>query len=209
MIKYYPSFRIRTNLTAGRNQFTLNGRPYTGKYYETYDGKAYTGASPLYGKNELLEKVSYYYNISANVVTNNTSRVTEDLIEKSKVNTNRQLGAPVPYYPNPQQEDYNKGYLNRYFLKKENDKGYVMEISQEEYANITNGNANYDITRYQVIKLFWKLTGPLRSVRISQYDTRAGIIDTNERLVNEADKTFLGIKAFIGGEYSKFARPIS
>lgn len=209
MIRYYPSFRIKTNLVASRGQFNLNGRPYVGKYYETFDGKAFSGASPIYGKNELLTKISDYKNIGQVAIDSNHPSVIENLAKNSTVKMKRQIGAPTPYYPEPNDSDYNKGYINRYFLKKENDRGYVMEISEEDYANITNGTANYDITRYQTIKLFWKLTGPLNSVRISQYDVRAGIIDTNQRLVEQADKTFLGIKAFIGGEYSKFARPTS
>jgi hypothetical protein len=60
---------------------------------------------------------------------------------------------------------------------------------------------------WQEIELFWKLTGPLNQKRVSQYDVRAGIIDTNKRLVENANKTFLGIKDFIGDDYAKFSRP--
>jgi hypothetical protein len=42
---------------------------------------------------------------------------------------------------------------------------------------------------------------------VNQYDTRVGIIDTNKRLVETANKTFLGIIDFIGGEYTKFSKP--
>jgi hypothetical protein len=55
--------------------------------------------------------------------------------------------------------------------------------------------------------IFWKLTGPLNFVRLSQYNTRAGIIDTNKRLVENLDKTMLGMVEFIDGEYDKYARP--
>ena len=60
---------------------------------------------------------------------------------------------------------------------------------------------------YQIGKIMWKLTGPLNSVRLSQFDTRAGIIDTNRRLTENLNKTFLGITDFIGGDYTKWARP--
>jgi hypothetical protein len=59
----------------------------------------------------------------------------------------------------------------------------------------------------QIVEILWKLTGPLRNKRISQYDTRAGIIDTNQRLIENANKTFVGLKEFIGEDYSKFSRP--
>jgi hypothetical protein len=60
---------------------------------------------------------------------------------------------------------------------------------------------------YQAIGLFWKLTGPLNQKRVSQYDIRAGIIDTNKRLVEDMNKSFLGIKEFIGEKYDQFAKP--
>lgn len=55
--------------------------------------------------------------------------------------------------------------------------------------------------------MLWKLTGPLNNKRVSQYDTRAGIIDTNKRLVETKNKTFIGLKEFIGEDYAKFSRP--
>lgn len=67
----------------------------------------------------------------------------------------------------------------------------------------------YDVSYYQIESMLWKLTGPLETVRLSQYDIRAGIIDTNKRLVETIDARFLGLKAFIGEQYSKFARPTS
>jgi len=60
---------------------------------------------------------------------------------------------------------------------------------------------------YQTGQILWKLTGPLNSVRLSQYDTRSGIVDTNRRLTENLNKTFLGITDFIGEDYTKWARP--
>jgi hypothetical protein len=104
-------------------------------------------------------------------------------------------------------EDYIRGSINRYFAKRVNSKGYAVEISQEEYVAIKNGTVPYDVSNYLTTKILWKLTGPLNQKRISQYDIRAGIIDTNKRLVETAEKTFLGLVAFIGGQYDKFAKP--
>jgi hypothetical protein len=84
-----------------------------------------------------------------------------------------------------------------------------MEISPQEYTAFINGTVNYDVSYYQVVDILWKLTGPLNTVRISQYDIRAGIIDTNKRLIENANKNFLGLMEFIGGDYTKFSRPTS
>ncbi len=206
MLRYYPKNKVKTGLSATVGQFYLNNKPYSGKYYSTYDGKYYTGDNPIFGSNEELTLANQYENQEQLNNLNISIRTIDQLATATKVKNNVISSQPNPYYPFPIDSDYQKGYINRYFLKRINDKGFVMEISEQEFSDIRNGTANYDVTFYQTIELFWKITGPLNNKRISQYDTRAGILDTNKRLVETANKTFLGIKDYIGGEYSKFAR---
>lgn len=397
MLRYYPSFRVKTNLVAGENLFTsANGKPYTGPYYETYDGHFFSGPSPIIGPNEPLTKVQvipslpglssatnvlttsgneflldgvpyvgqYYQDLlgnyyavepmlpsdlssPTNAAQGNTTPTQEQIsaqqalnianinavnqasaaqnisnqgttvssisgsrpLSTSSLSTQQQnqtqanlnysisplsaipmnevitdsqgnkfvrgpenqlipyetaqrdlqdskrkspnprllqpiaatlpppgktssgantrsstvplqqqflfnlkvnpnfTGQPIPYYPNPTQDDYDRGYFFRYFIKKVNQNGYIIEISQEEYNQVKNGTTTYDVSLYQVEFTFWKLTGNLRTVRLSQYDIRDGIIDTNKRFIEGIEKRFVGIKEFIGGQYDKFARP--
>jgi hypothetical protein len=144
------------------------------------------------------------------VVSNKPHPVPPDAAEKTgvslkKIQANR--GAPTPYFPIPTEFDYKKGYIMRSFVKKVNDLGFITEISDEEYDNFQNGTVDYDVSYYLVYQIMWKLTGPLNSTRVGQYDVRAGIIDTNKRLVETANKTFLGITDFIAQDYAKFSRP--
>jgi hypothetical protein len=208
MLRYYPSFKIIENQNTLGGEFLLDGKRYSGRYYITYDGKAFTGSSPIVGPNELLSRdLEYAYKNNAtnpNILSVIDTKKREKFDEHSK---KRIIGKPNSYYPQPAESDYKKGYLIRYFTKKENQKGFVIEISPEEYNSIIDGIADYDISIYQTVQILWKITGPLKNKRTSQYNTTAGIIDTNERLVESANKTFLGIKEFIGGDYTKFARP--
>lgn len=212
MLRYYPSFAIRPNLNTSGTEFTLNGQPYSGRYYETYDGRAFTGPTPEQGPNELLQRIPIYQSAPGLSTSGLTSRGTKQLASKtgvapSKTTDPRIPGQPNPYYPQPLDQDYKKGYITRYFTKKENERGFITEISQDEYNSIVNGTADYDISIYQTATILWKLTGPLRSTRQSQYNVIPGIIDTNQRLTESANRTFLGIVDFIGGDYAKFARP--
>jgi hypothetical protein len=220
-LRYYPSFRVLTNQSTNGGDFLLNGNPYTGSYYLTYDGKAYAGSDPAFGPNHLLTPVTSYQNAPGLNSLNVPQSIKNKLASNSNIvsspsnsnitskvsNAGSFKGAPTPYYPYPVQSDYDRGYLIRYFIKKVNDLGYVIEISPDEYTAYSNGSVGYNISLYQTVSIFWKLTGPLNSVKISQYDTRAGIIDTNKRLVEDANKTFLGIVDFIGGNYSKYSKP--
>jgi hypothetical protein len=206
MLRYYPSFKIINNLNSIGQEFLLNDKPYVGKYYLTYDGRAFSGPSPEVGPSNLLTKITAIESAPGLDALNLSNASKKELTNKTNV-INRVSGKPNAYYPQPTDQDYKKGYVIRYFTKKENEKGFITEISQDEYNTIINGTADYDITIYQTTTILWKLTGPLNSTRMSQYNVIPGIIDTNKRLTESANKTFLGIVDFINGEYSKFARP--
>ena len=55
MIKYYPSFRVKTDQKTTGNRLLLDGVPYSGDYYQTYDNKFYSGPNPIVGPNEELK----------------------------------------------------------------------------------------------------------------------------------------------------------
>ena len=212
MLRYYPSFAIQPNLNTAGGEFLLNGEPYSGRYYETYDGRAFTGSTPEVGPSEPLERIPIYQSTPGLSTSGLTSRGTKQLASKTgvapSITTDPRIpGQPNAYYPQPTDQDYKKGYITRYFTKKENERGFITEISQDEYNSIVNGTADYDISIYQTTTILWKLTGPLKSTRQSQYNVIPGIIDTNQRLTESANRTFLGIVDFIGGDYAKFARP--
>jgi hypothetical protein len=216
MLRYYPSFRVKSDLITTGFEYRIGNIPYKGKYYLTYDGRAFSGPNPIVGPNEELIKLNetYIQDLSSNLsleagnvgisLNGLPKEITDDILKRIN-NTIR--GVPTPYFPFASDGDYKKGYLLRSFTKRVNDRGFVIEISNEEYANFINGTVDYDVSDYLVLQILWKLTGPLNSVRVNQYDTRVGIIETNKRLVENANKTFLGITDFIGGDYTKFAKP--
>lgn len=208
MIRYYPSFATKNNQTTKGNEFSLEGQPYSGNFYYDYKGNAYTGVDSVHGSNLLLTPIDSKKN---KAVYMNTRSISPFQIESEKNRENLQFTSknlePTTYYPQPTNSDYQKGYITRYFAKKINQSGYVVEISPAEYVAFTNGEVRYDVSFYQVVSILWKITGPLNTQRLSQYDIRAGIIDTNKRLTEAAEPNFVGIVAFIGGDYTKYAKP--
>jgi hypothetical protein len=205
--RYYPSFRIKTNQFTKGQDFILDGAPYSGPYYTTFSGQTFSGPDPITGPNQPLTPISNFTNsIPGLSLVDGSATLKQQLANSTKILSNKPKSL-VSYFPNPIQSDYNLGYINRYFAKQINNKGYITEISPTQYTEIKNGDAGYDTSMLQTVSIAWKLTGPLNSVRISQYDTRAGIIDTNKRLVEAANPNFFGLVEFIGGNYSKFAKP--
>jgi hypothetical protein len=209
VLRYYPSFKVITNLNSKPSEFiNPDGSFYNGKYYLTYDGRAFSGVSPQLGPGVPLRRNITDIESAPILSSLKLSNIQkEEFAKKTNLKINRAKGKPNSYYPQPTEQDYTKGYVIRYFTKKENQNGFIIEISEEEYNSIINGTTDYDIRLYQVTKILWKLTGPLNNTRKSQYNIIPGIIETNQRLTETANKNFLGIVEFIGGDYTKFARP--
>ncbi len=205
MMIYYPSTRIKTNLYTRGNEYQLpNGRSYTGRYYLTYKGEAYTGINPVVGTNQLLKPIPTNTDPAApaNSYTVASSQNQSRFVNESEI----QLKELVPYYPIPTESDYNLGYFTRYFAKYVTGPQYIVEISQTDYANIKNGNVAPTILSYETEQMLWQLTGPKNDTRISQYQIKGGVFDTNKRVTEAKERTFRGIVNYIGGDYTKFAR---
>ncbi len=213
MIKYFPKNKIITNLYTSGEEFTLNGKEYIGSYYKTYGGKIYSGKNPINGSSQ--ELISLEDSINGVDFGSNPTKIGAILLDDtsrayiSNPNITNLQGfrLPVQFYPRPTDNDYQKGYIMRYFAKKRNDIGYVIEINKETYQSIINQDKVYDYVTYQAIDIFWQITGPLKDDRKNKLYKVAGIIDTNKRLVEQKDKVFRGLIEFIGEKYDKFAKP--
>lgn len=214
-LKYYPLTRIVTNKYTRGGEFLLpNGTPYTGRYYITYDNKAYSGINPVLGSNQLLTPVQNRLALNSGTVlnagtvnpVNPTQAYTAAKSNTSQVSFNNKLTELTPYYPTPTDEDYARGYFTRYFAKNVSGPGFVFEISKLDWTKIQNGDIDNTILGYETVDMFWQLTGPLNDKRVSQYQIVGGVADTNKRVTESKQKVFNGIFEFIGGNYTQFAR---
>lgn len=214
-MKYYPSNRVKTNQKTSGNELLLGGVSYKGSYYQTYEGRYYTGANPIQGPSiELFPVVEETVQDlkSLKSTTNfpdNNDPVTQEyssvITAKGKQPANYQI--PQSYHPQPTEDDYARRSFTRYFAKKRGQAGFVIEIDQTTYDALKAADTAYDYINYECISTLWQLAGPLRDDRTNKQYKIAGIVDTNERLINAKEPTFIGLKAFIGGEYAKFAKP--
>ena len=205
MIKYYPLTRVITNqYTRGNEYVTSDGRPYTGKYYKTYDGKVYAGINPTTGTNQLLTPVKLA-KVVAQSVREYTAANSQNITERNTV-PGAELQQLTPYHPVPLESDYTRGYFTRYFAKQLTGLNFILEISQTDWANMSNGLTGSNFAAYEVTSMLWQLTGPLKDQRLSQYQIQGGVYDTNKRVTEGKNKTFSGLVEFIGGDYVKYAR---
>ena len=105
---------------------------------------------------------------------------------------------PDSFIPRPIGQDYKRGYITRYFATKRNQTPpRIIEIPQQVYEDLSKQNGTYNFALWRVISLFWRISGPLRDTRDKNGIITTGIIDTNERIREEANQKIKGIKQYL------------
>jgi hypothetical protein len=140
---YYSQVQITTGLkTAGKEWMLNDGTEFKG-YYHTYtDGMIMTG----FDYNELTSEYLIPYQSQLNF--------KYDTLTQTNV---RNYITPQRYYPVPSVQDYNQGYVLRYFLRKANNRyDNIIEIDKDQESLV---GSSIDPFLYLNIKLPWKLTG--------------------------------------------------
>jgi hypothetical protein len=193
---YFPKSRIIENQKANPGEMqTSSGKEYTGPYYVTFDGKIFSGANPYSPGSKPLVRSLLNKNEDD---TNITPDFNNDDYYALKPSNLAKLQDPTPYTPKPTDEDYRKGKITRYFARQRNGTQFkIMEIDQTTHDNLSNNRGGLNTALWKVISIFWQISGPLRDERVNNIRTRAGIIDTNQRVLNNAEKSFIGIKQYL------------
>lgn len=191
-MKYFPKSRIITNTKALPGQFTTpNGEDYVGLYYTTFDGKSFTGATPTSGSSIPLTE---------SPLTLGQSNIIDNTFIYKKLNPSLTINLinPTPFTPRPTDEDYKVGKITRYLARQRSGTTFkIMEIDKATFDAFQNSTTKDNYALWKSISIFWQISGPLRNERINNITTRAGIIDTNQRVLDNAEKSFIGIKQYL------------
>jgi hypothetical protein len=199
MAKYFPKNRITDNKYTNGDKFaTSDGTPYVGYYYETYDGRNRTGKNPMEGPSAPLIPITNNANpqlpASENNVVYSALSKSRGVADGSKIGT---LKEPSPFYPKPTPQDYNRGYFTRYVAKRRNSPNSIfLEINQPTYDDLLFKRGVYNYIMWEVTSIFWQITGPLRDNKENKDFPRAGIINTNERILKTKSTIFPSIEKF-------------
>jgi len=196
-MSYFPKSRIITSQKANPGEFiTEEGKSYVGSYYITYDGKYFAGDNPQTViklpliKSELPK--SGDIKIPKNKDTSTFNRLNKGNISMVE------LIEPSPFYPKPTEQDYSFKKITRYFAKQRTIRNFkIIEIDQNTYTDLFNEGGIYNYPLWKVTSLFWQISGPLYDERPNGTIVRAGVIDTNQRIIDNKEKTFSGIKQYL------------
>jgi hypothetical protein len=186
---YFPLSKISDPKHTSGDQYIekQSKKQYIGTYFVLSDGRIFSGNGP----NDI------------NVRELIKPKVEDLTIPASFLN----FEIPKYYYPIPTESDYKIGFMIRYFLKKKNlSYTTISEVSPDDYKKFVNDSQPFQVSEFSSVKLNWKLTGPLYDDLRNKNFPKAGIIDTNQRLVKLKDKVIPGFSLFIK-DYSQFSRP--
>lgn len=177
---YYPEGAIQKGLyTNGGEWMFEDGAEYTGQYHKYLNTKEVFTES--YFIKDVSKKLVRYYNLNVDFQKNTFQYNTLKEIVKDYT---PELTIPDPYFLQPSQEDYDNGFVERYFYKRKGSTT-INEISKKGFGNL---NSPY----YQKLKLKWKISGPLNDT-----PEETGIIDTNRRTIMLYQNEFTGLERYL------------
>lgn len=196
---YYPKSQIITNKYTNGKEFALvaNNQEYIGYYWQTANGKYYTGRNPnditvvelkkITVTDPLLvsnQNVTSYNNILPNKTYNNFKQ-----IDSTKVSL-----TPTYYQPQPTQQDYQIGEFRRYFVKKTNELLYI-EVSKETHDAILNKDTQWVWQDYFAFNIPWSISGD-----------KLQVAKTNKNIVDLTIKNLILPKfnLYLRDDYTKF-----
>jgi hypothetical protein len=106
----------------------------------------------------------------------------------------------------PTNQDYINGFFIRYVVKPTISTQNIdfIEITSSKYSTIIQSNDL--LVLYKPTSLVWKLTGPLYDVYKDNIRTLSGIIDTNKRSIQEAEKFIPNLSLYFT-DLLQFGRP--
>lgn len=184
---YLPKSKYKTGLYSdGKTLVTSpDGEAYVGPYIETFDGKFFSGNSPMEkGSRELAVVEPFPEGPVDYLEPLKYDEVRQD-VEAFNLRSTQPLQMS---YPKVSAEDRKSASIVRYFAKDKNT-GRIFEINKQDYLSLKHKETKYYYPRYDILGINWSLIS--RGLNIS--------------ILARAEKTFPGISSYLK-DPSQFVR---
>jgi hypothetical protein len=222
---YYPKSQIVTNLYTNGQEYIIKSTSenYIGNYWKTSDGKFFTGKTPedkniqelIVARSKFSEtpssSPSYTQPVQVDLALTYDSPYVGDnpdlyneknVLDYAKLKNidiinPPSLLLPVPFNPQPTQDDYNLGEFTRYFCKKTNELIYI-EINKDTYDKLVGKELTYLWQLYTPFRYQWIISG-----------NKETVYKTNEQVTRYMITKFKfpAFNKFLKENYLKFWNP--
>ena len=177
---YYSANEIVTNLyTSDQELMTTDNVEYVGLYHKYTTGEAYS--QPTWDKNKSVKLIKYKDQPESVIEYNKISDIE---IDYKSFNT---------YNVAITKENINKGYIDRFIIKRAND-NLFYEVNSDTYDIYTN--EDIDPILYLAVKFKWYITGNINDVRQGNI-LIPGVPSNNYKELQTAEKTVPNITSYL------------
>jgi len=186
---YYPKSQIKTNKTTRGNKFILSTtrESYSGPYWETSQGKYYSGKTPEDGPT--IELLLASEGSNPNLPVNHSIEDNQYYYDQTYYNA-RNLDDTKNPPRNPISSIPSSQVSERYFVSKTNEIKFI-EVSKTEYQKFKNKSPEVNWSLFEPIKIPWRTKGKRDEVYL-------------ENKTNVLKQNIPGFELFFKGKYDKF-----
>ena len=158
-MSYFPKSKVNIKeASTGEFIFKSNRKPFMGKYLELSNGKYYAGTNTTNLGNEIIKAIEE----SSNNSMGTSFSVQKYNLLKPKNNKFLKSTKQIPINkPTPTEQDYQRGYYNRYFAKRINHPKSYIEINTATVKKIQE-KSEYNYRLYEVGSIIWALKNGTR-----------------------------------------------
>tara|TARA_R110000744_G_scaffold134684_2_gene243876 strand:+ start:1293 stop:1910 length:618 start_codon:yes stop_codon:yes gene_type:complete len=177
---YYSANEIVNNLyTTGQELMTTDNVEYVGLYHKYTTGEIYS--QPTWDKNKSVKLIKYKDQPESVIEYNKISDIE---IDYKSFNT---------YNVAITKENINKGYVDRFIIKRANDNVFY-EVNSDTYDMYTR--EDIDPVLYLAVKFKWYITGNINDV-IQGNILIPGVKSNNYKELQTAEKTVPNIMSYL------------
>ena len=151
---YYPKSQITNGLiTLGGQWMEENGTEYKGPYHTYTDGNVYTGS--IFNK-ESVKLIPWKPQSDSDKIYKKIVNVAVD-----------KYIAPRYYIPQPTDEDFDRGWIDRYFVFKRNEPvTSIIEVDKKQYNDVSmNNKKKIDGYLHNKYSIRWKIIGTTEEIK--------------------------------------------
>jgi hypothetical protein len=196
---YIPKGKLDPTIyyTNGGEYFLSSTKTtYVGYYHKDTLGGVWTDKEHSQNSIRLVSLSETIEVIPNNINTFDSNSIT---YYQTKRKNNKSIitesSIPVSDALPPTSSDYEKTYFTRYILQyRLSTSPLYIEVNKNTYYTVLSSP---DATFYNTAEVLWKIRGPLYDIKQGNLLIQGGIIDSNKRSIQEAEKIIKGISNYL------------